>query len=187
MPFRDWNIRPALIGDAQAIAAVHVESSQRTYAGIYPETYLNSFSVERRERSWHDRLTAAEPASLTLVGCDDDSRVVGFISGGRERTGKLGCDGELYAIYLLPQSQRRRLGTLLVRRFVRELEVRRFASMAVWVLALNPSRKFYEALGGRVIAEKQIERGGDSFTEIAFGWNELSALRERLRIQAEDV
>ncbi len=46
--------------------------------------------------------------------------------------------------------------------------------MAVWVLALNPFKKFYEALGGQVIAEQQIERGGQSFTEIAYGWKDLS-------------
>jgi hypothetical protein len=45
--------------------------------------------------------------------------------------------------------------------------------MAVWVLARNPSRKFYEALGGKVIAEKEIERDGESFVEVAYGWNDL--------------
>jgi len=136
MPFGDWNIRSALIHDARAIAAVHVESSKSTYAGIFPETHLNSFSVEKRERIGQARLTADEPASVTLVGCDDDGRVVGFISGGRERTGQLGCDGELYAVYLLLTAQRRGLGTALVRRLVRELEARGLASMAVWVLGL---------------------------------------------------
>jgi hypothetical protein len=46
--------------------------------------------------------------------------------------------------------------------------------MAVWVLALNPFRKFYETLGGQIIAEQQIERGGKAFTEIAYGWTDLS-------------
>jgi hypothetical protein len=46
--------------------------------------------------------------------------------------------------------------------------------MAVWVLARNPSRRFYEALGGRAITEQQIERGGESYVEIAYGWRDLS-------------
>jgi hypothetical protein len=41
--------------------------------------------------------------------------------------------------------------------------------MAVWVLALNPFRKFYEALGGEPISEQTIERGGQSFLAVAYG------------------
>lgn len=48
------------------------------------------------------------------------------------------------------------------------------ASMATWVLARNPSRKFYEALGGKVIAEREVDRDGESFAEIAYGWSDLS-------------
>jgi hypothetical protein len=49
--------------------------------------------------------------------------------------------------------------------------------MAVWVLALNPSRKFYEALGGQSIGEQEIERGGRPLVEIAYGWSDLSKFR----------
>ncbi len=77
-------------------------------------------------------------------------------------------------MYLLEGVQRQGLGTLLIRRFVRELRSVGFKSMAVWVLGRNPSRRFYEALGGRAITEQQIERGGESYVEIAYGWRDLS-------------
>jgi GNAT superfamily N-acetyltransferase len=169
------NIRRALVQDAHSIAEVHVESSRTTYKDILPDSVLDSLSVEKRELSWKDLLTAPEPRSITLVGSDAGGRVAGFISGGRERTGRLGCDGELYTVYLLPSAQRQGLGTLLVGRFVHELKEQGFTSMAVWVLALNPFRKFYEALGGEVIGDQQIERGGESFTEIAYGWRDLNS------------
>jgi hypothetical protein len=35
-------------------------------------------------------------------------------------------------------------------------------------------RRFYEALGGRSITQQQIERGGESYVEIAYGWSDLS-------------
>ncbi len=110
----------------------------------------------------------------TLVGCDARGSVVAFVSGGKERTGQLGCDGEIYAIYLRQEAQRKGLGTLLVRQFVQELDARGFGSMAVWVLALNPSRRFYERLGGNVIGQQQIERGGQPFIEVAYGWQSLN-------------
>ena len=100
---------------------------------------------------------------------------MGFISGGAERTGGLGCDGEFYGIYLLQPAQRQGLGTQLVRRFVHELKTQGISSMAVWVLALNPCKKFYEALGATAISEQQIERGGQWFTEVAYGWSDLGS------------
>jgi GNAT superfamily N-acetyltransferase len=170
-----WNIRPAVIYDARAIAEVHVESWKSTYRGIFPEALLKGLSVEKRESSWRDSLAAHEPPSaITMVGCDPRGNVVSFISGGKERTGQLGCDGEIYAIYLLQEAQRKGLGALLVRQFVHELDARGFGSMAVWVLALNPSRRFYERLAGTVIGQQQIERGGQPFSEVAYGWQSLN-------------
>jgi hypothetical protein len=46
--------------------------------------------------------------------------------------------------------------------------------MAVWVLALNPARRFYERLGGKVIGHKAIELGGQIFLEVAYGWQSLN-------------
>lgn len=67
------------------------------------------------------------------------------------------------------------LGALLVRQFVDELDARGLASMAVWVLALNPARRFYERLGGQVIGQKQIEQEGQPYIEVAYGWQRLQA------------
>jgi GNAT superfamily N-acetyltransferase len=168
------SIRTAVVEDAPAIARVHVESWRTTYEGIFPKSLLDGLSVSDRTRFWNETLTKPPIRFVTLVVCDYAGSVVGFVCGGEERTGHLGCDGELQAMYLLEGVQRQGLGTLLMRRFVRELRSRGFSSMAVWVLARNPSRRFYEALGGRLITQQQIERGGESFVEIAYGWSDLS-------------
>ncbi|SRR5579863_10482214 len=172
MSYIEANVRSALANDARSIAEVHVGSWKTTYKGIFPDTLLESLSIDNRESSWKQALT--QPGLVTLVGCDAVDKVVGFICGGGERTGQLKCDGELHAIYILQIAQRQGLGTLLVRRFVRELRSRGLTSMAVWVLALNPFRTFYEALGGQMIAEQRIECGGKSFSEVAYGWSDLS-------------
>jgi ribosomal protein S18 acetylase RimI-like enzyme len=176
MSYKDVSVRRATMDDSCSIAQVHVESTRATYRSIFSEAYLAGLSVEGREAFWRQIL--GRPESITLVGCESGGLVVGFANGGAERTGRLECDGELYAIYLLFAAQRQGVGTLLVRRFARELIERGFRSMAVWVLAENPSRKFYEALGGRVIAEKEIERDGRSHAEIAYGWRDLSGLEK---------
>jgi GNAT superfamily N-acetyltransferase len=178
MSWRGNNVRLARVDDARAIAEVHVASWRTTYKGIFPDALLDSLSADKREQSWREMLSVPEPNSVTLVACNVDGSIVGFLSGGAERTGRLGYESELYAIYLLQHAQRQRLGTVLVQYFVRELRARGFASMAVWVLAANPFREFYEALGGKVVAEQQIERGGQSFTESAYGWQDLNTLRD---------
>jgi GNAT superfamily N-acetyltransferase len=177
MAYGEANVRPAVLQDARAIAQVHVESSKTTYKRIFSESLLGRLSVEDRSRKWHEALANPDPKFVTLVGCDDHQEVVGFVCGGAERTGRLGCDGELHAIYLLRIAQRQGLGSLLVRRFASELRSLGFTSMAVWILARNPSRKFYEALGGKVISKRKIERGGETFEEIAYRWSDWSEFR----------
>ena len=170
-----WTIRSATIQDARAIAGVHIESYKAAYRGIFPDPLLNGLSAQKYNSSWHDLLSRHEPSSpITLAGCDTSGSLVGFASGGNERTGQLGCDGELYAIYLRPDAQRKGLGGLLVREFAQALAARGCSSMAVWVLELNPSRRFYESLGGQVIGRQQIERGGQMFFEVAYGWQDLN-------------
>ncbi|HXA52139.1 MAG TPA: GNAT family N-acetyltransferase [Candidatus Acidoferrum sp.] len=168
------SIRRAVLEDGPAIARVHVESWRTTYKGIFPESVLDQLSVPARTRFWNETLAKPPDRFVTLVACDEVGRLVGFVCGGAERSGELGCDGELQALYLLKGSQRQGLGTLLVRRFVHELRLVGFHSMAVWVLARNPSRRFYEVLGGKLITEQQIERSGESYVEIAYGWSDLS-------------
>jgi ribosomal protein S18 acetylase RimI-like enzyme len=178
MGFCKTSVRPATVEDAFAIGQVHAESSRGTYQGIFPEAWLSRFSVEERARRWKERLTAPDPRDVSLAGCDESGRIVGFLSGGAERTGQLGCEGELYAIYLLPAAQRQGLGRLLVKRLVAALRPMGINSMAVWVLARNPAVRFYEGLGGKRIAERQHERAGEWFEEIAYGWSDLARFPE---------
>ncbi len=176
MRFTKVQIRTAVPEDAPAIATVHVESWRTTYQGLLPDSLLSALSVAERTRSWEDLLAKPADGAVVLVACDPAGQVVGFACGGKERTGRLGCEGELYAMYLLRSVQRRGLGTELVRRLARELAAAGLCSLAVWVLARNPAARFYERLGGIPIASQEIERGGEPFVEVAYGWSDLASL-----------
>lgn len=177
MPFDESCIRPATVDDARPIAEVHVASWKRTYHAILPASVLEDASADKWETSWKERLAVARADAITLVACGAAGEVIGFASGGAERTGSLGCDGELYAIYLLEAARGQGLGTVLVRRIAGQLQSMGLSSMAVWVLDLNPYKKFYEALGGAVIGEKTMQRGGESFVALAYGWKDLGRLQ----------
>jgi ribosomal protein S18 acetylase RimI-like enzyme len=90
--------------------------------------------------------------------------MVGFASGGPERTGRLGATGELYALYVLQAAQRMGLGRRLTEAALAELG----KGVAVWVLEVNPARGFYERMGGRRLATRQSYFAGASFTEVAY-------------------
>lgn len=175
MAFKESDIRRGRVNDARQIAEVHVAAWKTTYHGIFPASVLDALSVEKWETGWKE-IIGTQPGVIMLVACGEAGDVVGFAVGGAERTGNFGCDGELQAIYLLETVRGQGLGTLLVRRLARELQSRGFSSMAVWVLERNPYRRFYEALGGTRIGEQTTERGGESFVEIAYGWQDLGKL-----------
>jgi hypothetical protein len=60
------------------------------------------------------------------------------------------------------------------------LRKRGHSSCVIWAHAKNPVRFFYEAMGGRLIAERTMQMMGDPVPENAFGWRRLT-LAERSR------
>jgi hypothetical protein len=49
-------------------------------------------------------------------------------------------------------------------------------SAYLWVLRDNPSRWFYERLGGRPVAESMVRVGGRRVLQIAFVWDPIERL-----------
>jgi L-amino acid N-acyltransferase YncA len=170
-------VREADIDDAAAIARVHVDSWRTTYAGIVPEEQLISqLSYEGRERMWCKSLGDSSRRGFVYVAEEERGEVVGFAAGGPERNGDPFYHGEIYAIYLLQEFQRRGIGRRLALVSARKMIEAGQKSMLVWVLSKNPSRGFYEALGGELLSEKPIEVGGAKLTEVAYGWKDLRLL-----------
>ena len=166
-------IREAKVEDAGKIAEIHVASWRSTYAGIVPQTYLDSLDVSKRSVMWTKILSKTDPKEKILVVLKDDL-IVGFASIGPNRDKKLSFDGELYAIYLLESHQKLGLGKQLFNRSVQELLQRGFKSMFVWVLQDNPTCTFYKKMGGRLIDKKSEEIGGKTLYEVAYSWNNIS-------------
>lgn len=170
------NIRRATIEDASAIAAVHVASWRSTYRGIVPVEYLASLNALEREAMWREQLARDPSGHCVLVAVDDVGAIVGFAAGGRERTGDAEYDGELFALYLLEQSQRQGVGRLLVHQVVQALVEQGRRAMLVWALGDNPARRFYERLGGQLSRERTISIGGKDLREVGYGWHDLVEL-----------
>ena len=168
--------RRARLSDAEAIGAVQVASWRTTYRGIVPEDYLAAMTVEDHAERWARLLARPGTLELTFV-VEEAGRVVGFALGGNEREGSTRFLGELHAIYLLQEAQRRGHGRALVEAVSGALLQRGLNSMLVWVLRDNlGARRFYERLGGVYLGEHDLDFGaGFTLMEVSYGWPDLRA------------
>ncbi|MBD2309787.1 GNAT family N-acetyltransferase [Chroococcidiopsis sp. FACHB-1243] len=174
-------IREANLHDVQAIARVHVDTWYTTYKGILPESSLAKISDRQREIAWQKIIEDTMSSSQFVDVAENDSgQIIGFANGGKERTSDRTYKGELYAIYILEAYQRQGIGYKLTLYAVNKLSELGFDSMLVWVLADNPACRFYENLCGQKVYEKQIERGGVILKEVAYGWQNITTICDRI-------
>lgn len=168
-------IRRAEISDAAGIARAHVDSWRETYLGQIPDEFLASLSYERRQARWEQDLNLPDPRVVTFV-VEQGREIVGICTVGPERGLLPAYDGELWGIYLLHKCQKLGLGRELFLTGARHLHNCGFERMMLWVLDSNPTRGFYERMGGVLAGEQPIEIGGLTYREVAYGWEDLGAL-----------
>jgi len=178
-----YTIRPVTEADYAYVAKAHVDSWRTTYIGIVPDDYLDGLSYETSEVRWRRISAQNGPGYAMFVAEDENSHIIGFANGGRERSGDVDYDGELYAIYLLESHQRQGIGQALFHRIVLHLVETGVHSMLIWVLADNPSCRFYESMGGVPVRVQEIEIGGKRLKEIAYGWVSLPGLSDGFTMQ----
>jgi len=169
-------LRHAKPADARELARVYVESWRETYAGLLPDNVLLDMSIERQRDLWRQQVETAGRAHGVIVAAIEGYGLAGLASFGPARDGGLGRNaGEVYALYVDPNHTGRGIGRALLRSAFRLLRERGHPSAVIWALAGNPARFFYEAEGGLEIATRPGRLGGAPITEVAFGWDNLSA------------
>ncbi len=176
-------VREARHEDAAAIARVHVDSWRISYRGIVPAGFLAGMAYEDFEDRWRGWLRGVgDTRRAYRVAELPSGRIVGFASGG-PRQGPAYADyaAELHALYLLREQQGAGIGKRLFVSVAQGLaEGRHMTSLFAWVLARNPSRGFYEALGGTLPGSQQIEVGGARLEEVSYGWPDIESVASLL-------
>jgi ribosomal protein S18 acetylase RimI-like enzyme len=165
-------VRPARPTDARAIAGLDVETWRSTYAGILSPGYLVGLSERRREMGW--RMTILREPRDVRVAVDIAGMIRGFGSCGPSRSERH-YPGEVFTLYVAPDWQNRGIGRRLLISLFRRLAASGLDAAIVWVLRDNPSRFFYERLGGRRVSYKPIDVGGGRVEAISYGWPDLPA------------
>ncbi|PYS92702.1 MAG: GNAT family N-acetyltransferase [Acidobacteria bacterium] len=166
--------RVARAADAAAIARVQVSSWRESFQGILDPAWLASLSVERRTESYRQRLTDNSEFYRLLVA-EANGEVIGICDVGAARDEEnFGCAAELYSLYLDINYQRRGIGRELFRRASALLVANGRNSMYLEALAENPYRRFYEQLGGALVARGQLERFGREYMTVFYKWPDLA-------------
>lgn len=163
-------IREGNEGDAVGLARVHVESWKSTYRGLVPDAYLDSLHIPDRAQNFRDwfRQTDGRFLYVALEGAEP----IGFVSGGYERDGSNPVVGEIYAIYILNNYQRKGVGRRLFSASTLWLQGRGFKRIVLYSISGNPNQWFYSSLGGMEEAcEKKIQIGGSSYELLKFSFN----------------
>ena len=158
----DLKIRKADIEDAEAIAAVHVETWQNAYLGLIPDSYLQSLSIDQRAITWRENLQNQHSTSHTLVA-EMENQIVGFIGVGANRDADAAANiAEVFSIYVDPESQGFGIGSRLLNQALDFLKSNGFIGVVLWVLAENVSSRFwYESRGWRADGKVKSEHRGD--------------------------
>ncbi len=173
-------IRRARLADASGIAAVHVATWRSAYADILPEDVLTGLSTTRLAHYYEHciRLGLCMHVAASY-GRNGEPPVLGFCSVSRNRSGIEGptlAEGEIETLYVLDDYQNRGLGCQLLRSSARHLWQIGCRSVYAWVLSDNPSRYFYQRLGGKCIAQGTTNVGGETFAQTAFAWDPIETL-----------
>jgi ribosomal protein S18 acetylase RimI-like enzyme len=174
-------IREARLGDEAAMARVSVDSYRAAHRDHIPEKSLMRYTYEESERNWARALRelseADERQEYIYVAENDAGNIIGVAMGGPEGSNHPLYTGEIYFLYLLPEYHRRGIGRQLTISVVERLVEHGMDSLLIRVLKANtPARRFYEALGGQLVLEEQIEDRGALLDQVAYGWRDVSVL-----------
>lgn len=176
-------ICPATIADSAGIAHVQITSYRTAYAPFFPRAYIDHFTYEEQTQDWRDLMSAAQHDPL-LVAVREPREIFGYALGNPVHN-EFGSDvGELVALHVLPQYQRKGTGSRLFAAMARELQERGNTALILWTIEGNPVRSFYERLGGVLAGKKSYDVDDMTVTEVAYRWKNIDGLIERLDVKS---
>jgi ribosomal protein S18 acetylase RimI-like enzyme len=174
------SLRRARVPDAPAIAAVHVSAWRSTYPGILPDNFLAHLSVTRQAAYYDAAIRSGAGVYVAIASGLDvpggtGQRTVGFTTAGPSRMPEL-AEGEIETLYVLDDWRERGLGRRLMRAAAGHLAGLGCRSAFLWVLSDNPSRWFYQRMGGRPTASGTVLVAGTPVAQTAYVWDPIERL-----------
>lgn len=172
-------IRPAQVQDAPAMGRVMVDTYLTAHHGQMPEE-----AWQKRKTEWtHDvsarnwartiaKINDGNHAECIYVAVAEAGEVVGLAMGHPSATAQI---GEIGSLYVSEAYQGQGIGRQLVGAVAAHLATTGITTLHIAVLAVNmPARRFYEAIGGRVVGEREFDEEGFLLPEVVYGWPDIT-------------
>ncbi|MBY8877939.1 GNAT family N-acetyltransferase [Streptomyces sp. PLK6-54] len=134
--------------DVTAVSTIRVRGWQWAYEGIVPRSYLDAMDAEEDAARRREFLALSAGRVHNLLA-EVDGVVVGWAAVGPYRGEPDDArDGELYALYVLPEHVGTGVGRALTAAAVRRTAELGRSRLLLWVLADNSrARRFYDRAG----------------------------------------
>lgn len=158
-------IRKAVANDAQQIAEIHVQSWKESYTGILNQDVLDALSIPKRLMLWEQLIPHPDHQ---LFVYEKDGRILGFLDGYLNPNHDI---AEIRAFYLLKSVQDVGIGRAMFEKFYQLVHPQQHSILRLEVINKNPSRYFYEKMGGKAVGEQDASDLGDGITEVFYQWD----------------
>ena len=157
--------------DIEQVAKILVDSWKIAYKDIIDKTFLKNLSLEEKIQTLNEEY---KTRTHTVARNKDTDEVVGVTRLGK-RLDELNrfteYDGEIYGLYVKPGLLRKKIGSKLLLYAKESLKEQGNHKMIIWCLKENePSRKFYESMGGILLGEKMRNIGGKDYLLVGYGY-----------------
>ena len=130
-----------------------------TYKGIVSNEFLNNLYLNEKERATNSYKNFNELENHQYI-LEVDNKVVGFINVGLPDETEYENCGEIHALYIMKEYQGNGFSKLLINAGIKELKRLRCNKMVIGCLVGNPSNKFYEHIGGKLIKQRVFKKLG---------------------------
>ena len=150
-----------------------------TYRGLINDLVLDSMEPAKYLNKWNNILSSTEAGNgFGLVAENESGNMLGYAFGGKNTHDNFEYDGELYAIYLLKDSQGFGIGKSLFLHSIKVFKKNGFQSILLFVLSSNIiARKFYESFGPDFTANETITIDNGQYCDVCYGWSSIEKIR----------
>ena len=182
--------RQAVEADAPAMGRMMVDTYMAAHKGQIPEA-----AWLQRQREWTPEVSAANwarsirdiangdmPQTCIYVAVDESAaqageadNVAGICMGGPGDAMPWPNCGDIYAMYVSQDYQRRGVGRRLLQAVVGWLAQAGLTSLTIRALMANtPALRFYAGLGGQIVGTCEADEYGVMLSEQIFGWADIA-------------
>ena len=187
------HVRLAQEADTPAMARVMVDTYMRAHKGQIPEEVWlkrrEEWTYQVSEQAWartlRDIADGSSPRECVYLAIDTPTgeagdQIVGIVMGGPAEVGPWEHAGDIYALYVRFDRQRRGVGRHLLGAAANHLSQLGMTALIIRSLPANtPANRFYESLGGQIIGECEVEEYGYRILERIYGWADSSLLLDK--------